>query len=155
MTRAFITSSPTWSAGTVAGVVDLDAEDAGFNLQGMAFAGSRHSLYIVDYVPPAVGRQAGDAGYSSVLHVVARGGGVGKIAFWITTAAVLFAGDVPLSVFKTIANSMQVSRAGFAGQLLSVVLIRPGPSRCCNGVFYLWTTLRVDPSRWKSKDRPA
>jgi len=85
----------------------------------------------------------------------ARGGGVGKIAFWITTAAVLFAGDVPLSIFKTIANSMQVSRAGFAGQLLSVVLIRPETlALLAMGVFYLWTTLRVDPTQME-KQGPA
>ena len=69
----------------------------------------------------------------------AERGGRGKIAFWITTAAVLFAGDVPLSVFKVIANSLQVSHVGIGGQLLSVVLLRPeSMAGVALGGCYLW-----------------
>jgi hypothetical protein len=67
----------------------------------------------------------------------------GKIGFWITTAAVLFAGDFPLAVFKTIANSLHVSQAGFGGQLLSVALLRPESiALVALGLFYLWAYLR-------------
>ena len=69
----------------------------------------------------------------------------GKIAFWITTAAVLFAGDFPLAVFKTLADSLRASTAGFGGQLLAVVLRRPESiALLAMGVFYLWTYLRAD-----------
>ncbi|MGD0157461.1 MAG: glycosyltransferase family 87 protein [Terracidiphilus sp.] len=69
----------------------------------------------------------------------------GKIAFWITTAATVFAGDVPLAVFKTLADSLRVSTAGFGGQLLAVVLRRPESiALLAMGVFYLWTYLRAD-----------
>jgi hypothetical protein len=75
-----------------------------------------------------------------------RRGGLGKTAFWITTAAVLFAGDFPLAVLKTIADSLHVNRSGFGGQLLSVVLIRPESiALLAMGIFYLWTYLRCTP----------
>ena len=82
----------------------------------------------------------------------ARRGGVGKAALWITTAAVLFAGDIPLAVFKTIADSLHVSRAGFGGQLLSAVLIRPESlALLAMGGFYLWTTLKADGAHVESR----
>ena len=69
---------------------------------------------------------------------------LGKIAFSITAAAVLFAGDFPLAVFKTLADSLHVSTAGFGRQLLTVVLIRPESiALLAMGVFYLWTYLRT------------
>ncbi len=69
----------------------------------------------------------------------------GKIAFSITTAAALFAGDFPLAVFKTIADSLHVSTAGLGGQLLTVVLRRPESiALLAMGVLYLWTYLRAD-----------
>ena len=75
----------------------------------------------------------------------AERGRPGKIAFAITTAAALFAGDLPLAVFKTIAESLQVSTAGFGGQLLTVVLIRPESiALLAMGIFFLWTYLRAD-----------
>jgi len=71
---------------------------------------------------------------------------VGKIAFWITGAAALFAGDIPLSTFKTLADRLNVSAAGFAGQLLNVILRRPESlALLAMGVFYLWTYLRTAP----------
>jgi hypothetical protein len=80
-------------------------------------------------------------------------GGRGKIAFWITTAAVLFAGDFPLAVFKTIADSLHVGRAGFGGQLLSVALIRPESiALLAMGIFYLWTYLRADANEVNSAE---
>lgn len=73
----------------------------------------------------------------------AERGRVGKIAFAITTAAALFAGDVPLAVFKTIGDSLHVNRGGFGGQLASVVLLRPESiALVAMGIFYLWTYFR-------------
>jgi hypothetical protein len=72
-------------------------------------------------------------------------GRLGKIAFSITTAAALFAGDFPLAVFKTIADSLHVSTAGFGRQLLTLVLIRPESiALLAMGIFYLWIYLRAD-----------
>jgi hypothetical protein len=70
----------------------------------------------------------------------AEGGRVGKIAFWITTAAVLFAGDFPLSTFKTLADSLHAGGTGFGAHLAMVVLRRPEPiALLAMAVFYLWT----------------
>ncbi len=72
----------------------------------------------------------------------ARRGRLGKIAFSITTVAALFAGDFPLAAFKTMADSLHVSTAGFGGQLLTLVLMRPESiALLAMGIFYLWTYL--------------
>jgi hypothetical protein len=72
-------------------------------------------------------------------------GRLGKIAFWITAAAVLFAGDFPLAAFKTTADSLHVSTAGFGRHVLTLVLRRPESiALLAMGVFYLWTYLRTD-----------
>ena len=64
---------------------------------------------------------------------------MGKIAFWITATAALFAGDFPLAVFKTLADSLHVSTTGLGRQLLALVLIRPESiALLAMGVFYLW-----------------
>ncbi len=69
----------------------------------------------------------------------------GRIAFSITTVAALFAGDFPLAVFKTIADSLHVGTAGFGRQLLTLVLIRPeSVALLAMGIFFLWTYLRAD-----------
>ena len=71
-------------------------------------------------------------------------GRLGKIAFWITATAALFAGDFPLAVFKTLADSLHVSTTGLGRQLLALVLIRPESiALLAMGVFYLWTYLRA------------
>jgi hypothetical protein len=71
-------------------------------------------------------------------------GRVGKLAFFITAAVVLFAGDIALSVFKVIANSLHVSGDGFGGKLLSLVLLRPEPiALVAMGIFYLWVYLKA------------
>ncbi len=75
----------------------------------------------------------------------ARGGRLGKIAFSVTTGAALFAGDFPLAVFKTLADSLHVSTVGFGRQLLTLVLIRPESiALLAMGIFYLWIYLRTD-----------
>ncbi len=73
----------------------------------------------------------------------ARRGRVGKIGFLITAAAVLFAGDVPLSAITILASSLKLSTAGLGGQLLALVLIRPESiALLAMGIFYLWVYLR-------------
>lgn len=70
-------------------------------------------------------------------------GRLGKIAFAVTMTAVVFAGDFPLAVFKTLADSLHVSTRGFGRQLLTLVLIRPESiALLAMGIFYLWTALR-------------
>ncbi|MGO9324100.1 MAG: glycosyltransferase family 87 protein [Terracidiphilus sp.] len=72
-----------------------------------------------------------------------RRGRVGKIGFLITAAAVLFAGDVPLSAVTILASSLKLSTAGLGGQLLALVLIRPESiALLAMGIFYLWVYLR-------------
>lgn len=69
---------------------------------------------------------------------------LGRIAFSVTVGAVLFAGDFPLSVFKTMADSLQLSADGFGEKLLMVILRRPESiALLAMGAFYLWTYIRT------------
>lgn len=71
-------------------------------------------------------------------------GRLGKFAFAVTAAAVLFAGDVPLAASKTAADMLHLSTAGLGAQLLTVILRRPESiALLAMGVFYLWTYLRT------------
>jgi hypothetical protein len=73
----------------------------------------------------------------------ARRDRLGKIAFSITFAAAMFAGDVPLSAFKTMADALHAGTAGFGEQLLTVVLRRPESiALLAMGVFYLWAYVK-------------
>ena len=70
-------------------------------------------------------------------------GRVAGIALAITTAATLFAGEIPLSAFKTISDALHMSTIGMARQLLTIVLIRPESiALLFMGVFYLWVCLK-------------
>jgi hypothetical protein len=67
----------------------------------------------------------------------------GKLAFAITATAILFAGDVPLAFFKTIADSLHTTTIGLGEQLLTLLLRRPEPiALLAMGGFYLWAYLR-------------
>jgi hypothetical protein len=72
----------------------------------------------------------------------ARRDRIGKIAFAVTTAAILLAGDIPLTVLKTIADAVEKGNDGFGGHLLMLALRRPVPiALLAMGVFYLWVYL--------------
>jgi hypothetical protein len=72
----------------------------------------------------------------------ARPGRVGKSAFLVTAVGILFAGVVPLALFKTLADSLHTTTDGFGAQLLTLVLRRPEPiALLLMGVFYLWVYL--------------
>ncbi len=75
----------------------------------------------------------------------AQRGPAGRVALLVTAVAALFAGDLALSAFKVIANSLHVSQAGLGEQLLSVVLLRPESiALVAMGCFYLGIYLKAD-----------
>jgi Glycosyltransferase family 87 len=66
-----------------------------------------------------------------------------KVALTVTAAAALFAGDVPLAAFKTLADSLHTNTAGLGNQLLTLVLRRPEPiALMAMGGVYLWIYVR-------------
>lgn len=72
----------------------------------------------------------------------ARSGRLGKIAFLVTVAGILFAGVLPLASFKTLADFLHTTTADFGAQFLTLVLRRPEPiALLLIGVFYLWVYL--------------
>ena len=74
----------------------------------------------------------------------ARHDWLGKIAFAATAPAVLFAGDLPLSAFKTSGDYLHPGTTTLGGQLLTVILMRPESlALLAMGVFYLWAYLRT------------
>ena len=63
----------------------------------------------------------------------------GKITFAITATAVLLAGDIPLTILKTIADALPGSETGFGGQLLTLALRRPESiALLAMGAYFLW-----------------
>ena len=68
---------------------------------------------------------------------------LGRMAFAITAAAILFAGAIPLAAFKMLADACQAGTTGFGAQLLTLVLRRPEPiALLAMGVFYLWAYVK-------------
>ncbi len=81
----------------------------------------------------------------------AAGGRVAREALAITIAATLFAGEIALSVFKTIADGLRLGTAGFGHQLLTVILIRPESiALLAMGIFYLSLYLKEGTLRGKT-----
>ena len=68
---------------------------------------------------------------------------VGRIALLVTTAALAFTADVPAAILSILWKSFHVSTAGFFGQVLTLVLIRPASlALLAMGIFYLWIYVR-------------
>ena len=77
----------------------------------------------------------------------AEGGSIGRIALLVSTAGILFTSDIPLAILVMIADKLQVGPAGFFGQVLTIVLLRPASLiLLVMGIFYLWVYVRQTAS---------
>ena len=75
-------------------------------------------------------------------------GRLARAAFFITGAAVLFAGDLSLAFVKTLADSLPSGTAGFGPRLVTLAFRRPEPvALLAMGVFYLWIYARSSAAR--------
>jgi hypothetical protein len=72
-----------------------------------------------------------------------EGGRAGKAAFWVTAAAIFFAGDIPLVCLNTFYSSQQVNLPGIAGKLYEVLMIRTATVALLPmGIFYLYVYVK-------------
>jgi hypothetical protein len=77
----------------------------------------------------------------------AQGGALGRTALLISTAGILFTSDIPLAIFVIIADKLQMSTAGFFGQIVTVVLTRPASLvLLLMAIFYMSTYVRQTAS---------
>jgi hypothetical protein len=77
----------------------------------------------------------------------AEGKSIRWMALLVTTAGIVFTGDIPLTVLLLLSSTLNISTAGLSGQILTVVLTRPTPLiLLAMGIFYLWVYVRRDPA---------
>ena len=75
--------------------------------------------------------------------LVAEGGGIGRIALFLNTAAVLFISDIPLAVLGLFTNRLHLTTEGLIGKAEAILLARPIPLvLLALTVFYLWVYIR-------------
>ena len=87
--------------------------------------------------------------------VWSEGRAIGRTALTLTTAALFFTADVPLSALNTLIKGHAFSTDGFFAQLRTLVLIRPASlALLAMGGFYLWVYLRCATAGAES-ERPA
>jgi Glycosyltransferase family 87 len=78
-------------------------------------------------------------------------GMTGKIALWITAAAVFFTADVPLVFLDTLYDTYHLTNTGVAGHLLTLFLLRSASiALLAMGVFYLWICVMRGPDQQDS-----
>jgi hypothetical protein len=76
-----------------------------------------------------------------------RRGAIGRIAFLLTTAALLVTADIPLAFSLALANQFHVNAGGLIGKILTLTLTRPAsPILLVLTLFYLWVYWRHSPS---------
>jgi hypothetical protein len=74
-----------------------------------------------------------------------EGGPIRWIALMLNTAAVLLTGDLPSAALIIFSDHLHVGSSGFAGKILTVLLMRPAPLiLLALGIFYLWVYVRRD-----------
>jgi hypothetical protein len=72
-----------------------------------------------------------------------EGGWAGRTALAVTTAGLLFTGDIPLVGLTLLWKKLQISTATFGGQVATVLLLRtPSLILLALGIFYLWMYVR-------------
>lgn len=57
----------------------------------------------------------------------AEGGRTGKIGVWLTAAAVIVTGDIPLAILSLLTRKMDVATMPFVEKVFTIVLTRPAP----------------------------
>ena len=75
----------------------------------------------------------------------AEGGRIAWVALLVNSMGLLLTGDIPLASLSIISNKLHGYIAGFFGQILTLVLIRPASLiLLVMSIFYLWVYLRRD-----------
>lgn len=73
----------------------------------------------------------------------AEGGTLARLALLVNTAGFVLTGDIPLALLVILSRKLHVGTAGFFGQVLTVVLIRPASLILLTmGIFYLYVYMR-------------
>ena len=70
------------------------------------------------------------------------------LALLVTSAGIVSTSDIPLTILIILTGALHVPAAGFSGQIVKFVLMRPTPLiLLVMGIFYLWIYVRHDPVR--------
>ena len=78
----------------------------------------------------------------------AESGLIRWLALLVTSAAIVFTSDIPLTILKILTKNLHISTAGLSGQILTVVVMWPTQlALLAMGIFYLWIYLRREPER--------
>ena len=69
----------------------------------------------------------------------AEGASIRWLALIVSTCGIVMTGEIPLAVLVYFTNGLHIGSAGFFGQMLRVVVTRPGSlSLLAMAIFYLW-----------------
>jgi hypothetical protein len=69
----------------------------------------------------------------------AEGASIRWLALIISTCGIVMTGEIPLAVLVYFTNGLHIGSAGFFGQMLRVVVTRPGSlALLAMAIFYLW-----------------
>jgi hypothetical protein len=80
----------------------------------------------------------------------AKGGRIAWIALLVNSMGLVLTGDIPLAVLSILFNKLHVETAGFLGQMLTLLMLRPASLiLLVMSVFYLWVYLRLVPDTEK------
>lgn len=78
----------------------------------------------------------------------AGGGPIRWLALLVTSAGLVFTGDMSLTIFRVFTNNFHISTEALSGQLLTVAVMRPTQlALLAMGIFYLWIYVRREPER--------
>jgi hypothetical protein len=78
----------------------------------------------------------------------AGGGLIRWLALLVTSSAIVFSADIPLTIHKIFTKNLHISTAGLSGQIVTVVVMWPTQlTLLAMGIFYLWIYLRREPER--------
>jgi hypothetical protein len=77
-----------------------------------------------------------------------QGGIAARIALLLTTAGIVFTGDIPLQILSILTDDLHMNASGLLGKILTVVLIRPVPLILFSiSMFYLCVYVRRAPTK--------
>jgi hypothetical protein len=69
------------------------------------------------------------------------------LALLVTSAGIVSTSDIPLTILIILTGALHIPAAGFSGQIVKFVLMRPTPLiLLAMGIFYLWVYMRRYPA---------
>jgi hypothetical protein len=78
----------------------------------------------------------------------AGGGSMRWLALLVTSAAIVFTADIPLTIFWILTKNLRISTTELSGQILAVAVMRPTQlALLAMSIFYLWVYLGREPAR--------